>query len=280
MSSLLALLSAFLYGAADYGGGKASRLVPSALVTLTAQVVSLVLVTAAVVAWGAFTPSMASLLWGAVGGLAAAVALTMLYYAFAHGPAAVVAPISAVAAASLPVTVGFALGERPRLIAVGGIVLAVVAVALISSGKMPSGHRASRRIVLVAILAGLAGGVMFIGLHQADADSGLWPLLSARVVSVILLAGFCLVVRVRPGAGRRMLWLAACIGILDVVANALYLEAVRNGMLSVVAVISSLYPASTVALAFAIDRERPTGRQIVGFVVAIAALGIITWGRS
>ncbi|MDF2047403.1 drug/metabolite transporter (DMT)-like permease [Microbacterium testaceum] len=77
-----------------------------------------------------------------------------------------------------------------------------------------------------------------------------------------------------------MLWLAACIGILDVVANALYLEAVRNGMLSVVAVISSLYPASTVVLAFAIDRERPTRRQVVGFVVAIAALGIITWGRS
>jgi len=280
VSTLLALLSAFLYGAADYGGGKASRVLPSALVTLVAQAVSLVLVAAALLAWGAHVPSIGSLLWGGVGGLGAAVALTMLYYAFAHGPAAVVAPISAVAAASLPVVVGFVLGERPSPLAAVGIVLAVVAVALISSGKMPNGQKVPRAILLVAVLAGLAGGVMFIGLHQADHDSGLWPLLSARVISVVLLTCFCLTMRVRPGAGRRMLWLAAGIGILDVVANTLYLEAVRNGMLSVVAVISSLYPASTVALAFAIDRERPTRRQVIGFVVAVAALGIITWGRS
>ncbi|WP_307219157.1 EamA family transporter [Microbacterium sp. SORGH_AS_0888] len=255
-------------------------MLPSALVTLVAQVVSLALVAAAVLVLGSPVPSIGSLVWGGVGGLGAAVALTTLYYAFAHGPAAVVAPVSAVAAASLPVVVGFVTGERPSALAVGGIILAVVAVGLISSGATTTGLAVPRVILGVAVLAGFAGGVMFIGLHQADHDSGLWPLLSARVVSVALLTGFCLAIRTRPGPGRGLLWLAALIGILDVVANALYLEAVRNGMLSIVAVISSLYPASTVALAFVIDRERPTRRRIVGFVVAIVALGIITWARS
>ncbi|MFT4122906.1 MAG: EamA family transporter [Microbacteriaceae bacterium] len=279
MSTFLALLSALLYGAADYGGGKASRVLPSAIVTLVAQAVSLVLVVVAVLVLGDPVPSIASLLWGGVGGLGASIALTSLYYAFAHGPAAVVAPVSAVAAATLPVVVGLLAGERPNPLAVGGIVLAVIAVGVISAGEAPTGQPVSRVILLVALGAGLAGGVMFVGLHQADHDSGLWPLLSARIVSVVVLTGFCFAVRVRPGSGRRLLWLAAAIGTLDVAANALYLDAVRSGMLSVVAVISSLYPASTVALAFALDRERPTRRHLAGFVVAAAALVVIAWGR-
>lgn len=203
-----------------------------------------------------------------------------MYFAFANVPATVAAPVSAVTSATLPVIVGLTTGEHPSPLAIAGIVTAVIAVALISSSGRTRRRTISRFVLVVAIVAGLAGGVMFVGLSRADHDSGLWPLLAARVVSVIAVLGFCSITRAWPGPRRNILWLAEAIGLLDATANISYLEAVRGGLLSVVAVVSSLYPVTTVALAFLFDHERLTRQQLIEFALAGAALAAIAIGRG
>lgn len=280
MSILLALSSAIVYGVADYCGGRASRFHPSAIVTVVGQVVSFVLISLAVLAIGTPFPSTATMAWGLFAGAAGAIGLASLYYAFAAGAMTVVAPISAVAGAVLPVMVGVATGERPEVIAYVGIGLAIGAVALVS-GAVGEHHSATpRSIMAIALLAGVGFGVLFVALDRTDPGSGLWPLVAARASSVPLLLAIVAVTGARVGTQRRGLRLAVVAGALDMAANVLYLAAVRDGLLSLVAVVSSLYPASTVMLAFAIDRERVNRWQVLGMVLAAVALVLVTLGRA
>lgn len=280
MAILLALSSALIYGVADWCGGRASRFHPSAIVTLVGQAVSLVLIAVVVIVIGTPAPDAATFAWGLGAGAAGAVGLASLYYGFANGAMTVVAPISAVVGAVLPVGVGLATGERPEGIAYFGIALAIASVALVS-GAIGERHRPTpRRIIGFAVLAGTGFGVLFVALDRADPDSGLWPLLAARSASVPLLIAIVLVMRVTVGAERRHVPLAVVAGGLDMAANVLYLEAVRGGLLSVVAVVSSLYPASTVMLAFAFDRERVNRWQATGMATAAVALVMVTLGRG
>lgn len=280
MAILLALSSALVYGVADWCGGRASRFHPSAVVTLVGQVVSLVLIVIAVAVIGTPVPSLATFVWGLGAGTAGAIGLACLYYAFANGAMTVVAPISAVVGAGLPVVVGLATGERPRTIAYIGIAVAIVGVALVSGAIGRHDRPTPRRIIGYALVAGIGFGVLFVALDRTDSHSGLWPLVAARSSSVPLLIAIVLLTRSRLGSERRPLRLAFVAGGLDMAANVLYLEAVRGGLLSVVAVISSLYPASTVMLAFLFDRERVNRWQAVGMGAAVAALVMVTLGRG
>lgn len=280
MAILLALSSALVYGVADWCGGRASRFHPSAVVTLVGQVVSLVLIVIAVAVIGTPVPSLATFVWGLGAGAAGAIGLACLYYAFANGAMTVVAPISAVVGAGLPVVVGLATGERPRTIAYIGIAVAIVGVALVSGAIGRHDRPTPRRIIGYALVAGIGFGVLFVALDRTDSHSGLWPLVAARSSSVPLLIAIVLLTRSRLGSERRPLRLAFVAGGLDMAANVLYLEAVRGGLLSVVAVISSLYPASTVMLAFLFDRERVNRWQAVGMGAAVAALVMVTLGRG
>jgi drug/metabolite transporter (DMT)-like permease len=280
VSILLALSSAVVYGVADWCGGRASRFHPSALVTLVGQMVSLVLVAAAVVFIGTPIPDAATLAWGALAGAAGAVGLASLYYAFANGSMTVVAPISAVVGAVLPLSVGLASGERPKTIAYAGIALAIASVALVSGAIGTRDRSTPRRIIGFAVVAGLGFGTLYVALDRADPDSGLWPLLAARAASVPLLVVLVLMMGVRVVQTRRRLWLAVMAGALDMSANALYLEAARGGLLSVVAVVGSLYPASTVVLAFVFDHERVNRWQATGMALAALALVLVTLGRG
>jgi drug/metabolite transporter (DMT)-like permease len=134
--------------------------------------------------------------------------------------------------------------------------------------------------VALAILAGTGFGMLFVALDRTDPDSGLWPLVGVRAASVPILLVICLVTRARPGRHRGPLLLAVLAGFLDMFANLTYLEAVRGGLLSVVAVVSSLYPASTVLLALALDRERVNRWQGAGMGLAVGALVLVTLGRG
>lgn len=282
MPILFALASAAVYGVADYLGGRASRLHPSAVVTLVGQMVSFAMVLVAVASMGTPVPSSGTLAWGAVAGVAGAVGLTSLYHAFAHGAVTVVAPLSAVVGAVLPVGAGLAHGERPAGIAYVGIVLAVVAVALVSGAVGERRRPTPPAIVGFAVLAGTGFGVLFVALDRSDGGSGFWPLVAARAASVPLLLVLCLVTGARPTrrrGGVGGLAIAMVAGSLDMLANLLYLAASREGLLSIVAVVASLYPASTVALAFVIDRERVDRWQSVGMAVAVGALVLVTLGR-
>ena len=280
MAILLALSSALVYGVADWCGGRASRFHPSAIVTLVGQVVSLVMIVVTVAIVGTPAPDAATVGWGLAAGAAGAVGLACLYYAFANGAMTVVAPISAVVGAVLPVVVGLTTGERPEPIAYAGIALAIGSVALVS-GAIGERHRPTpRRIIGFAVAAGIGFGVLFVAFDRADPDSGLWPLVAARSSSVPLLIMISLCMGARVGPQRRQLRLAVVAGGLDMAANVLYLQAVRGGLLSVVAVVSSLYPASTVMLAFAFDRERVNRWQAAGMATAAVALVMVTLGRG
>ena len=280
MAILLALTSAAVYGVADYCGGRASRVYASAVVTLVGQAVSMVLIVAAVLLVGTPFPRDSTMAWGMAGGAAGAIGLVSLYHAFANGAMTVVAPLSAVVGAVLPVVVGLVDGERPEPVAYVGIVLAVGAVALVSGAIGERDRPTPAPIIGFALLAGTGFGMLFVALDRTDPDSGLWPLVGVRAASVPILLVICLVIRARPGRHRGPLLLAVLAGFLDMFANLTYLEAVRGGLLSVVAVVSSLYPASTVLLAFALDRERVNRWQGVGMGVAVVALVLVTLGRG
>jgi drug/metabolite transporter (DMT)-like permease len=283
VSIVLALACALVYGIGDYGGGRAARTQPAAIVAVVGQGLSLVLVLVAVLLVGTPFPSGHDLAWGAAAGAAGAIALISFYFALSHGAMTVVAPTTAVVGAIVPVVTGLVQGERPHPVALVGIVLAIACVALVSgAGERGGGHRqrTSPRVLGAALASGLGFGSLFVLLARTSESSGLWPLAAARVASVPLLLLVIGVTRVGPGEDRRALGLAVGAGVLDMGANVLYLEAVRGGLLSIVAVITSLYPASTVGLAFVVDRERMSRTQAIGLGLAAAALVLVTVGRS
>jgi drug/metabolite transporter (DMT)-like permease len=276
---ILALGSALVYGVADYCGGRAARAAPSIVVTVVAQVVSLALATAIVLVVGTPIPPSDQLLWGAVAGLASAFALVSFYQALSTGSMTVVAPITAVLSAVLPVVWGVVGGERPAALAYVGMAVAVVAVALVSGVASAHGVRTPQRTIGLACIAGVGFALIFVALGQTSDESGMWPLVAARVVSVLLLAAVVAGVRTSRRIGGAA-GLAVTAGILDMLANVLFLLGVRQGLLSIVAVITALYPVSTVALAFALDRERVSRSQTVGIAMAVTALVLVTASGS
>jgi uncharacterized membrane protein len=280
MPVLLALASAFVYGVGDWFGGRASRHQASVVVAATGQIISLVLVVTATVVMGTAIPDSGTWWWSGFGGAVGALGLAGLYHGLAHGDITVVAPVSAVVGASVPVVVGLVLGERPSVLAFVGIVLAVTAVALVSGAVGHHEHNTTPRILAIAIASGACFGLLFVAFDRADSDSGLWPLTIARLVSVPMLVVIALAIGARPTGHRSSMHLAVIAGVFDMGANALYLNAVRGGLLSVVAVVASLYPASTVMLAFLVDKERISRWQSVGMALAVVALVMVTLSRS
>ena len=181
---MLAALCATTYGVADYCGGRASRSVASTVVALLGQATSMVLVVVGIVLLGTPIASAHDLWWGAAGGAAGALALIAFYRALARGAMTVVAPTTAVISAVLPVIVGLALGERPSTEALVGIVIACLAVALVS-GAIGTRHGETKfSTVMLAAAAGVGFGFIFIAFARTAGDSGMWPLLAARVASV------------------------------------------------------------------------------------------------
>ena len=189
----------------------------------------------------------------------------------------VVAPLTAVGAAVLPLLWGLASGERPSTAALVGVAAALVAVALISGGGEDV-HGARRQDVLLALTAGAAFGMVFVLLGGVDEDAGLWPVLTARVASVPLATAVAVAggLRLRLTAGTRMTTVVA--GALGATANALFLVGSRHGLLSLVAVLSSLYPAATVVLARVVLDERVSRRQATGLGLALAGVALIAGG--
>lgn len=280
MPILLALGSALVYGVGDYFGGRASRNQASVVVAALGQMVSLLLVLAAVIVMGTPVPSASTWAWSAFAGLVGALGIAGLYHGFAHGEISVVAPTSAVVGAVVPVVVGLLIGERPSGLALLGIAIAVTAVALVSGAIGTRRHNTPPRIVVLAVGVGACFGLLFVALDQAASDSGIWPLVIARFASVPLLLCIAGVSRVRPVHHRTSLQLAVVAGVFDMVANVLYLAAVRGGMLAVVSVVASLYPATTVALAFTFDKERLTKWQTIGLGAAALALVLVSLSRQ
>lgn len=280
MPIVLALFSAFVYGTGDWFGGRASRVQASLVVAVLGQAVSLVLVGAVVVIAGTPAPASATWWWAAAAGVVGSLGIVGLYHGLAHGDASVVAPVSAVVGAVVPAVVGIVQGERPGPIAIAGIVVAVAAVALISGALGTHQHNTPPRIMLLAVGVGACFGTLFVLLDRTDSDSGMWPLVIARFASVPFLLLVMVAARSRPVRHRVSLLIAVTAGAFDMGANVLYLVAVRGGMMSIVAVVASLYPASTVVLGVAVDDEKVGRWQVVGLAAAAAALVLVSLSRS
>lgn len=278
MAIALALFSALVYGTSDYLGGRATRAAPVFAVTLLTQSTTAALAVVLVLAERAPFPGGADVGWSLGAGLMSLVGILALYEALANGAMVVVAPITAVVSAVVPVAVGVATGERPSPVAVAGIVLAVVAVALVSG----VGGRAERPtplpIAALAIVAGIGFGLLFVFLDRASDDSGFWPLCIGQLASFPVIVGLVASRRIPVAGIGRSGALAVTAGGLAIAANVSYLLATREGLLSLVAVITSMYPATTVGLATALDGERMTRSQVVGLVLAVVAVAMVAVG--
>lgn len=279
LANALAVLASISYGAADFLGGLATKrgsTVFSAVVW--SQATGLALVLLALPFLPAASPTAADLAWGAATGLAGGIGLALLYRGLAVGLMSVVAPVTAVCAVIIPVAVGFALGERPTGIAAAGVVLALVAIVLISqSGESAEGRTAGTGVP-IAIASGIAIGIFLVCLQRTGRSAGLWPLVPARIVSVSFIAIAGLVAREKL-VPRRDSWpMVVGGGALDMVANVFYLVAVRQGSLGIIATLTSLYPAGTILLARIVLGERLRIVQQAGVACAVLAIVLIVAG--
>jgi drug/metabolite transporter (DMT)-like permease len=274
---LLALLSAALYGTADFLGGLGARRTAALAATVIAQGVGLVVVALALPFFPAAPLTATTALWGVGAGLTGGGGVALLYYGLKVGRMSVVAPVTAVCSIAVPVLVALGLGERPGLPATAGIAVAIVSVALISRQQDPQGQALAKdRSVAIALASGVAIGAFFVCLARAGDASGLWPLLVARAASTVALAVAARLAGISLAVPRGVLPVVVACGAIDVLANALYLVAVRQGPLGLVATLASLYPASTVLLARLVLGERLRPLQSVGLGCAAAAIVLIT----
>jgi drug/metabolite transporter (DMT)-like permease len=275
---VLAILSAAFYGAADFLGGLAARGAATIAVVIVTQASGLIVLAMLLPVLPAATPATRDLWWGLAAGLTGSVGVALLYRALAIGTMAIVAPTTAVCAVVIPVLAGLLLGERPAVQAIAGVGIAIVAIALVSQspphvpavshqGRMPRG-------LGLALASGVAIGLFFLTLAQTAMDAGLWPLVVARAASLVLF-GVMAARGVALSMPRRVLGIAVAGGILDMLANAFYLIAAREGPLTGVVTLASLYPASTVLLARVVLHERLRGVQILGIAAALAAVVLI-----
>ena len=278
MGLVLAFLSAIVYGCADFCGGKSTRKAASSTVTFSSQLAGLVVLGAALFFVPGEGPSLRVLSFGALGGLGGAVGILLLYHGLAVGTMSIVSPVAAVTAATIPVAVGtLLLGERPGWLPLVGIAFALTAIALVSlgGGGGPTPH--SARIVLIALGAGIGFGLFFVFLQRAGDPKvvGLWGLVGARPVSIAI-SGLLATRQHQPRFPSRAAWpLVALAGVLDQLANVLYVLSIGHGLLSLLAVLASLYPVSTVGLARVIDGERLRPVQVAGLGFALLGLVLI-----
>lgn len=279
LSVVLAATSALIWGVGDFAGGKATQHSNSLAVTFASKVVALPLLLIYLIA--TYVPLVpASLVWGAIAGVSGMAGMVVFYRALAAGAMTVVAPVTAVTSAAIPVVVGLARGENPTHWQLFGIACALGAIAMISLARPRPGEvgTVTPQLLVAAGCAGIGFALFFVFLAiagEVGRSSSLWPNVASQCAAIAL-GGLVIAVR-RPGgwpAGRSLRWTLIA-GPFDMTANVVYLVATRHGPLSVVAPLASLYPVSTVILALIIDRERLRAVQIVGLVLAVLALVLV-----
>jgi drug/metabolite transporter (DMT)-like permease len=284
--AVFALIAALVYGGSDFVGGLLGRRMPTMKLLFWSQSIGLLFATLTATVFGAEEVGFADLAWGAVGGVAGTFGLYFLYKGLAEGRMAVVSPVAALVGALVPVGIGLGLGERPIPIEWIGIFLALPAIWLVAGAGDGEGTRFVPTGGLgFGVMAGLGFGLFFAALAQTEDGSGFWPLASARICQVAVLTlmiartamigpkgfdqkGFDL-----PPVGSR--WAIVGLGVGDMLANVFVLLAFRSGLLTLVGVLISLYPAVTVLLAVWVLSEPIGRRQRVGLGMALLAVALI-----
>jgi drug/metabolite transporter (DMT)-like permease len=275
MGILLGLAAAVLYGASDFGGGLLSRRFGSVRITVTGSASAAVLAWAALILSGGPGPTVRAVAWGLASGLAGGAGTLVLYRGLARGQMSVVGPLSAVGAAVVPVVAGIALGERPSLLAVAGLLVAMPAIVLVAvsgsvRGKLGAG-------LFDGLAAGLAFGILFIGLAQAGRNAGLWPVACEQTGTLLPVLAVAVKSREPISIRVRDAGLPVLVGAGGMAATLAYFYATHFSMLAVAAVLVSLYPGVTVLLARVLLHERfsPVQRAGLGLcALAITAIAL------
>ena len=276
LSIFYGLLSALGWGAADFTGGLASRRSNPYQVLFLAEISGLIPLLILALILRDPLPGVSVWAWSAAASTVGTFGLLILYRALAEGSMTIAAPISALLAAVIPVLVGSLTQGFPKPVTFLGFVLALVSIWVISQNGESRDLRLNLQTLRLPFLAGLFFGLYFVMIHQATRQDFFWPLVSARLAGTLVMSVYALIVR-GPLLPARPLWgLVALGGVLDVTGNAFYVLASRVGRLDVAAVLGSLYPASTVLLAWLILKERLTSLQLIGVLLAFAAIVLLT----
>ena len=279
MALFLALASSVIFGVADFLGGFASRRVPARLVVLYSQFAGLVAIAIVTPFLGRAEVTGADLLWAAAAGILGMGGLLFFYEGLASGRMSVVSPLAGLLTIALPSAFGIATGERPGLLAVVGIVVAVPAVFLIStSSNSESESTLWRGGVVNGLIGGVGFGGFFILLSRTADASGVWPIVAMRSMTVALLALILLSRRMLEVPERSSWGIIALAGVADVVANLLFLIAQRGTLLILASVLVALYPVSTLVLARFVLGDRTTVPQRYGLGLAVLAVVGMTVG--
>jgi drug/metabolite transporter (DMT)-like permease len=275
---VLALLAAVAYGTSDFAGGiAAARLPPWTVSMISNSLGGLGCLLVSIWVGGSLTG--ADWAWSLVAGVGNLIGTSALYRGMNTGRMGVVAPVSGVGAAVIPAVVGLASGERPGVIVWIGVVLALPAIWLVASEPERTAGRSGLAAGLVdGLVAGAGFGLLFVALAQTSHDAQLLPLAVNQLTAAALVAlvGSLLGVPWRPRRERAPL--AAVAGVLGTAATAAFLIATRHGYLTVTAVITSLYPATTVILAALVLHERVHRPQAVGLGLCAASVALVAAG--
>ena len=282
---VLALVSALFYGLSDFVGGIASRRTSAWAVAVVGNAASAVGATVlALVAAGSPTPT--DLAWGVFAGIGGGMGTGFLYRGFSTGRMSVVAPVSAVGAAVIPVLAGVVSGERPSLVVWAGIAVALPGIWLVSSSPehpatgmgRATGRSGLPEGLVDAILAGIGFGLLFAALGQVPARAGLWPVVASQAVSVPAVIVLALVLGGSWVPRGKPVRLGVLTGLLGVGATATFLLSTQHGFLTVAAVLASLYPATTVLLAWLVLREHIHRSQALGLALCALAIVLVAGG--
>lgn len=281
-SVVLALLSSLLWGTADFMGGTASRRVPALSVVVGSQAFGLLGVGLLAVVAGEVDAPLDYLVWGVAAGLSGFAGLVSFYAALASGTMGVVAPIAATGVI-VPVAVGLARGESPGVLQLVGVAVAVLGVVLATGPELRgrgggSSSPGSRHPLLLAVVAALGFGCALVFLAEGARTSSAMTLVTMRVVTVFPVLVVALAMRSSGGLRRGDAGLLALIGLADAGANVTYAVATDTGLVSITAVLASLYPAVTVLLARLVHGERMRPVQDIGVVAVLCGVGFIAAG--
>lgn len=275
MAVVLGLLTAVFFGSGDFAGGLAAKRTAVINVVGFSHLIGL-LGTLALLPFFSNGFSSSAFIIGVFAGGLGGCGVALLYRGLARGPMSVIAPLTAITSAAVPTTWGILDGESLSARGWIGVALALVAIAMVSLPADDEQAPVTARVIGEALIAGACFGAMFIAFDIAADDTAPWPVVGARTLTTTILLGF-IGFRRRTGleSARLALVPIALAGVFDTGSTLLFLLATQAGDLSVVAVLSSLYPAFTVLLARGVLDERMTKPQIGGLIAALCATSLI-----
>ncbi|MEU3353893.1 EamA family transporter [Streptomyces sp. NPDC037389] len=288
MTPVFALATSLMWGLADFGGGLLTRRMPALTVVLVSQLLAVAALGSIVVATGGWSETGPQLWYAVAAGVVGPAAMLAFYRALALGPMGVVSPLGALGGVAVPIGVGLVLGERPGLLQLAGIAVAVAGVVL-ASGPGLGGAPVQRQTLVLTLVAAFGfGSVMALIAEASHNLTGLFlALFVQRLCNVVVGAG-ALYASVRRGAPalpdngwqgiRAALPALAFVGLADVAANGTYSIAANNGPVTVAAVLASLYPVVTALAARGFLSERLRAVQAAGAGLALVGTVLLATG--